>query len=1442
MVGYLAFQTSMVQTFIVRQITNQLSEKLHTNISIKSVDIAFFNKVILNDVLIEDQKADTMLFVGKLVASIDQLKIKKKTVNLSSLALLDMNVNVSLDKNRIPNYQFLVDAFSTEEKPAEAPAWNITCRNFVFEDTSLGYSYYQNEDVHLIHLQNIHLDINNLQILPDSISFRINHLGFDDQNSFTLNELSTNIVFNKDIISLSELKVSTPNSNISDANFSIDLSARAKGKDFSYSEIDLDIQESLIDMRDVAELVPDLKGMNLRVNLSGHIFGKIADLKAKNLSVGFGERTKLTCDFYINGLPNLEEAYMYLDLKKSSADFKDFAQIRLPDKSAQKYPDIPSFLSDAGIIQYQGNFTGFISDFVAYGTVRSNFGRLDTDLSFAPTDDNSLAINGHLKTTNFKLGEFAKIKDLGALTFNGQINGTYNKAGKKFAANINGVIDSMLYNSYEYKKIVLDGQIQEQKFEGDLKIDDSNLKGRFAGKVDLNPEIPIFDFELQLDHANLVALNIDKKHLESDLSIDLRANFSGNSIDNINGSIWFEEGLYSNENNFFLLNSLTINTFKDSVKNLTLRSDFLDADIRGSYSFQTLGQGLKNLAYHFVPASGLDYSATPGLNKFNLDINIKDAEPITQTFFPNLYISPAKIFCQFDESRNKLDIYSELPRIEFNKLVLKNYSFSLHTNETLELKNRVEEFQLGEDLKLYNLSLISEAKANNLNSKLIWNNYDITTYSGELETEVDFTRIDDKWTHVDMDILPSKIYIADTLWSIYPAKIIIDSTRVEVKDFKIANGDQSFAFDGAISKDKAERMNMTVSNFRLDNLNLLVGDKNHLQGQLNGTASIFDAYEKALFLSDLQIKGLNYSGQDIGDISLLSKWDRSSESIQTELVATRDSQQTVYGYGNYSPSRDSLDFTINADKLPLTVLRPVLENTFDDVHGEATGELKIYGKPEKIMMWGDIYGEDAGLTLGALQVGYSFSDTVKFRGDSLIFDHVNIKDMEGNPGIFDGSIRHDNFGNMDYNMTLSSRKILALNTTIRDNERFYGKAYGDGFLQITGHGQNVRLDGTAKTLSGTIINISLDYESEAQVYDFIQFINTKEDEVIKPERRLPQQKSQLFMKFNIDATPDARFQLIYNSQIGDLIKAQGTGSMQIEIDPDFNISMYGDYRVEKGDYLFTLQNVINKKFEIEQGGTINWSGDPYNAEININAIYKLKASLNELFANSVDNIGYNQRIPVSCKIALTENLNNPKIGFNIDFPSTEERIKDEVKQFFNTEEDMNKQMLSLLVLGRFYTPEYQRGSYEASNPNLVGTTASELFSNQLSNWLSQISNDFDIGINYRPGDQISNDEIELAMSTQIFNDRVTLNGNIGNNGQTTTANNNNIVGDFDLNVKLTNNGKLQFKAYNHSNNNIIYETSPYTQGIGLSYRENYDYFSELWQKFVNIFRKKEARK
>lgn len=1441
--AYLAFQTSAVQTYLVRQIAGRLSERLNTHISLKSVDIRFFNKVVLNDFLIEDQQQDTLLFVGKMVASIDSLSFRRHTVKLSSLEMQRTKIFVSLSEDQTPNYKFILDSLRTGQK--KDYSWNFYCQNFLFSNTRVGYAYYQMEQPAAIDLHDIRLEVTDFALHRDSLAFQINGLTLDDHQNFHLSNLSARLSSSKNTVKLQNLRLNTPYSSISDADFVFDQSTMQEGKDISFLKLDVDLKESALDFRDVSQLIPSLHGMDMKINLSGRVFGTVGDLKAKNLLLEFGKNTSLVCDFYINGLPDVSKVFMMLDLKKSKADFKDLNKIRLPDSAGGDYLHFPQLLYEAGVVHYEGNFTGFLSDFVAYGTLNSNFGRLKTDLSFVPSGDDLLKVNGHLKTVNFKLGEFAKLPKFGRITFNGEVDGSFNKNSRAFNADIDGVVDSLVFNDYKFRKLTLNGAVQNKKFEGEFSVQDPNLDASFAGKVDFNAEVPVFDFEMDLKKADLKALNIDRRYEKSMLAFVMNANFTGNSIDNLDGNIWFEEGQYLNENDTVELKSLSVNTFHEKVAHLQFRSEFADADLAGNYSFGTIKKSFQNLVYRYLPSSGVKQDKKLKTNQFNFEVVLKNVEPLTKTFMPELMVGPAELTGRFDDSKLTLDLNIDIPLIEYKGIVFNGYSLSVTSGNQIEIKSRLEELHLNDDRKMYNLALLADAAKDRLNSKIIWNNFDEETYSGELETQVDFLKTGYNQTHVEIEVLPSKIYVADTLWTVHPSTITIDSTRVQVDGFKISNNGQQLTANGVVSKDKNDRLNMAIRGIDLANLDVLAGEDLQLKGVLSGTASVFDVYEKALFLSDLRINGLSFQEHLLGDVSLLSKWDRKSEAIHSELKINSLTHQSLYAFGTYTPATDSLDFTAKVNDLSLTILQPVLQGSFQNIKGRATGDLWIHGTPNRILMDGDVLGIDAGLALKALQVDYYFSDTVNFRSDSIIFKRIEITDYEGNKGIFNGSLRHDNYSNMDYDLSLRSSRLLAMNTSYRDNERFYGKAYAKGLLTIGGHGRDIYLNAAATSLSGTALNISLDYDEEAREYDFIQFINTNSTNEKPFERKTPSDQSKVYMNFDFEMTPDAQMQLVYNSQIGDVIRSRGNGNLQVNIDPDYNISIFGEYQVERGDYLFTLQNVINKKFEIARGGTIRWNGDPYDATINLDAIYRLKASLSELFASSMDGTGYDrvdytQRIPVHCEIFLTENLNNPQIGFDIKLPMVQDGTKDQVRQFFSTDEDMNRQILSLLVLGRFYTPEYLRGSYEASNPNVFGTTASELFSNQLSNWLSQISNDFDFGFNYRPGNQMSDDEIELALSTQIFNDRVTINGNIGNNGsRTLNSNNNNIVGDFDMNVKLTNNGKLQLKAYNRSNNNLIYETSPYTQGIGVSFHENYDTFGELWRKFTRLFGKRE---
>jgi hypothetical protein len=311
--------------------------------------------------------------------------------------------------------------------------------------------------------------------------------------------------------------------------------------------------------------------------------------------------------------------------------------------------------------------------------------------------------------------------------------------------------------------------------------------------------------------------------------------------------------------------------------------------------------------------------------------------------------------------------------------------------------------------------------------------------------------------------------------------------------------------------------------------------------------------------------------------------------------------------------------------------------------------------------------------------------------------------------------------------------------------------------------------------------------------------------------------------------------MIFDQKVGDVIKAKGAGNIQMNISTLGKFSMYGDYSIENGEYLFTLKNLINKKFKIERGGTISWAGDPKDATINLNAVYQVRAVLKPVVQS--DSTG--RRYPVNCTMNLTGSLLQPNINFDIDLPTVDETTRQEVKRNVNNEQEVNRQVLALLVLNSFVPPV---GSEAQTGAGLTTTTAglttsSELLSNQLSNWLSQISSDFDLRVKYRPGDVVNRDQMELALSTQALNDRLTLDGSVIS-GATNQKNTNNVVGDLNVEYKLTRSGKLRLKAYNKTNDNTVLNAdAPYSQGMGLAYKEEFNTLTELMNRYKEKLRR-----
>ena len=1437
---YLSVQTRPVQSLIAKKLTAYLSEETGVKIHVGGIDVALFRRIILKDIWMEDQHADTLAYAMRLSATIESLKFKTKSIDISRLSLDNAHITIAQDSLGEMNYAFLGKLKKDEESDDEK--WTFSCNRFILRNSTFGYES-AGQNFREITIDEVRMRIDQFRFTPGHLSFQLFSMSLNDRKGFYLNGLSARVEqINKDFF-IHDLSLETLNSVVKSSEIAI-VNDTLPGSYETLTQVDINLDPSKISFRDLALFIPQLDGMDQDLEVSGKISGNIENIRARDLEIKTGANTRIACDFSMSHLPGFGEPFFFVDFRNAQTNFTDISNIKLPNGLNIQRLRFPEQLYRTGNLTYQGNFTGFLSDFVAYGTINSRMGTLTTDIAISPESNDQVRYKGQLKTAGFNLARLFQAPKLGQISLNGMVNGTFKKNGTSVNGDFDGVISRWLLNDYIYNDITMDGHLDNRKFDGNIKVEDPNLEMHFAGTLDLNEKIPVFDFIMHLGKADLVALKLDSLHKVSEIRLDMAANFSGNNIDNMEGLIQLFNGRYFNQNDTLSFENLIVNThLEETESHISVYSDYADLSVKGTYNFQSLVESFRTVLASYIPALKAPDSLPEFENQFILDLNVKNLDDITAVFVPGMHIdTPFQLKGEIDTKNRLFTFKGEIPGISWNDFRLQDIGLDIQPIPG-KLTSHVSMTELSYgDTRLHNLALLVDASNNALDTRLLWDNKKDNQYSGHISTEVLITQNDSTGNPVfRMNIAPSEIVIADSMWTIEPAEITIDSTTIDVKNFRFAHKNQSFEANGKISHNTDDHLSLSFDNLDIESLDIYLQKSLGMKGKISGSFGLFDFYRSRIFYSDLKVNEFTFRNEEIGDISVVNKWDRQTSLIDTEVKIIHNGRTNFTGQGYFNPFSKNLQYTLDADRFPLGLLGTVIRSTFSNFHGDGSGKIVVSGTPEKLYMDGAVYAANAGLTIDFTQVSYHLNDSIRFKNDVIRFDRIEMKDVLGNRGIFNGTIRHDNFRNMDYNLMVTSNQILAMNTTGRHNDNFYGRVEARGNLRITGKGTDVRMAGEATTLPGTEITIVLGDDEEVTRYDFVRFMTEEQQSITKGNQTSQASTGGLEIDLTITATPEAQAQMIYNTQITDVIRARGEGVIRFRMDKDANMSLYGNYNVSDGEYLFTLQNVINKRFSIDPGGSIVWSGDPYNAIIDISAVYRLKASLRELYMGSMrTDVDYTQRIPVECKILLTDDLISPDINFDIVLPTVEDRIRDEIRQYFAAQEDLNRQMLSLLVLGQFYTPEYMRGSYEASNPNLIGNTASDLFSNQLSNWLSQINRDIDIGVNYRPGNQLTDDEIELALSTQIFNDRVILNGNIGNNTNPNSVNNSELVGDFDLIVKLTPNGKLQLKAYNRANNNLIYETAPYTQGIGISYKEEYNTFGELWKKFLAIFKKEKA--
>lgn len=1435
------------QNYIVRKVTEKIAKNIDTKITFDKIEIGYFNKIWFRKIYIEDQQKDTLLYSELLIVNFKSLNRRKREINIKKIEIYDAIVNFKTDSANTINIKFITDRLN--RKDTTRVRWKIRMHSIQCKNTVFSYKRHNPKtgpgrkgfDPGNLRFSDLNFELTNLIIHNDSINFMVENLSCREKSGLVIRNLKSRVQICPRHFYFHSVEYVTPHSYLFAKKTNLHFNGYESLKDFINNvKLDINIYESSIASTDLGFFAPLLNKMPEKINFSGRLLGSIANLKGKQIKIDLSENTHIFCDFSLNGLPDINRTFIFIDIDSLQTDVQDIIKLSAPENG--KPLSLPDQLEKLGKITYAGNFTGFIDDFVTYGKFSSDLGSISTDLTIEPDTARLIRYHGKMRTENFNLGElFDNVDRIGNITMDIQVDGFSSK--NRYEATLEGNISNVLLNKYHYKNISLSGKFTPKAYDGSVFIKDPNIELNFLGSLDFSSDVPEFDFTVNVPKVNLYNLHIEPSDTTSFLSFLLTANFKGKNLDELEGRINLINSIYRKNDDELQVYDFSLSALNHSDTNkLELRTDFVDAYIEGKYNFTQLKSSFKTLLHKIIPSFPLTEQDVIKKqdNNFDFSIALKDTRKLSKFLFPSFAVSPNSNFTgKFYPFYNYFLFEGEAEKFTYKGIELNKMQLNAECVDSLfSLKLVANRLVINDQLGLDNFSITSQAKNDTVNFEINWINRGTHNLLSQIKAIAGFHNTNESLKPiVNISFLPTNLYIRDSIWKINPGTITIDTTSLLVRNFSINNNDQWLKVQGSVSEKHEDTLSVQFKGLNLSTLNFFTtGEKLQINGIINGNASLSDLYNNPLFRTNIKIEDLLINNEPLGSIVITSAWDTVHEQLHMEAYSDRGKLRTFEIKGDYKPQNKNIAFSLTLNKLRLNIFKPFISKISSELNGIATGKIILNGTISQPVANGVIKLQKTSFLIDFFNTRYTFTDQIIIEDNIIKFQDIRIFDNKGNQAIINGNIKHDYYRNFDINLKIDANNFLLMNTTEQDNNRFYGTAYGSGIVDMSGPPKDLNIQVSLRTEKNTRFFLPLSSGEELDEFNFVNFVDNSS--------QIDEEKTETYKirasgpKINLDLeiTPDAEVQLIFNPNIGDNIKGRGTGNLNLQINSPGELNIFGTYTIERGEYLFSLRNIITKKFEVRNGGTITWNGDPMEAEMDMEAVYKTKASLYELFLNEA----YRRRIPVECQLYLTGKIRNPTIDFGIDLPTADQETRINLENAINTQEEMSKQFLSLIVINSFlpnanYVPPTSQ-SLTSSYAPAVGVTTSELLSNQLSNWLSQISNDFDIGFRYRPGDEISSDEVEVALSTQLLNDRVSINGNVDMGGNKTTSN---IVGDFTVDIKINKSGKLRVKAFTRANDKLLYEWALYTQGVGVFYREEFDQFDQLMQRYWDkIFRKK----
>ncbi len=1448
--------STIVQSFLAAKVSDYFSKEWKAKVSIGGLEIRPLLTVALKDVYLENPQRDTIATIEYLEASLKNFEFIKG-LEFSNVRLDNVNFTLAIENHKL-NLSFIIDYFKSdkpkEEKDREPYVIKVDrCKlnnvNFRLDlnDTPTPIPEF---GVAINHMQYNQINgvLDDIVVINDSINVNIKRFSTKERSGVTLKNLKGKFTVSPNGIICKSMQVQTEESNLR-------LYASIKTdswKTYSYfidsADCFLFLQKgSKVGMKDATYWAPMLKGFDQKCEIGAIIKGTVADAKCSFIELKTGN-TYIRGKGSVKGLPNIDKTFFDVELAELKSSSKDFNEIQFGEMLASvKLPDL---LHSLGDISMSADFKGLLHNFEAQAKISTAIGNIDLiGSSSRENPQDNITYQAKINSKQFDIGKFLGINILGDGALNIDAKA---KVGdlKNLKCDLIANLENFNINGNRYNSIEVEGEMNEGIINAQCDIFDQ------AAMINLNCEMDLMNNMATVLRGDLNEVNLQKMNFfnfpdtTAVISTDIVARANGFNLDSLRAFIDFRNAIISTQSKNYDIDYLNIRTRNDSTENiLTLNSNILSLVAEGKFNIPSLIENINEFVSIYIPNFSLlkpkpyqtiqTQTNTTTLNtnnKIDLKLTLKDLDMITDLFALNMSIAPQTLLTAKINPQQDLNLNLNSDYFIYDTYIFKDISLNSNANNGLFNNN----------LKIGNIKIDDSLSITTNDLNLSYNNGNIllNLKAGMGETDKLSTNLDFKgfltqdglqgyFNNSYINIAQSTINLNDN------HSIRYFDNALSLLNFSLKQNKGSITLNGEISDRPNNKLDVIFKDLDISAFNPILNTFGlNLKGQINQKVILRNILSNFNLTSNLVIDDLAVNEINLGKASFNINNALTKEVFATTIkmqYQSKDKKTTlplsIKGFINTKSKENNLDLKLSMDNLDLKIIKPYLASLSSDIGGTLyTKDLKIKGPFTQPNISGILEAKNAHFKIDILNITYDFNDKIYLNNNIFSFKNFILSDKQKNKIVLNGDITHYNFTDFNLDINAVADKLKILDTDEYSDQMYYGTAFASATADVKGDLNHLNIDVVARTERGTVLTVPISSKTSATQNSFIKFITIQDTTSVSFEEKIKKEETQGLtydISVDLNVTPDAQLILPmdFNQLKGDL-SAKGNGDLKIALGSEGELSLIGGIEIENGQFKMSVMDMMAKTFEIEQGGTLTWTGEPAGGNLDLQAIYKTKASLMPILGSE-----YSKAVDVQSIIKLTGSMMNPQPKFDIRLPNTDDNT---VERLFmnidrNNEKAMLEQTISLLFLHQFYSAE---GNYENTVMETGISSAFEAAFGQISGMLTDVIRVVDVNMNYSRGTETTSDQFDVNLSRDYGRWVVNVNSSFGTGENVSTANQetNAIIGDAYVEYKMTD--AFRIRVFNRSNANDFtkYNISPFTQGVGLFYRKQFDSIPEIFRR------------